>query len=148
MLKILDYVETCVFILRKKNNQVSGLHLYHHVSTLLFSWIGVRYFAVAPVLLNSLINSFIHMIMYTYYFLAAWGPEVQEAIAPIKQWITKAQMVQFVILILYASQNFMPNCKVIEHWIVISFIGNLMFNFYMFYDFYQKAYNKPKRKTE
>jgi len=31
--------------------------------------------------------------MYTYYFLAAWGPEVQEAIAPMKQWITKAQMV-------------------------------------------------------
>ncbi|XP_025268385.1 elongation of very long chain fatty acids protein 4-like [Camponotus floridanus] len=148
MLKILDYVETCVFILRKKNKQVSGLHLYHHVSTLLITWLGLRYFAVGPAVINSLVNSFIHTIMYTYYFLATWGPEVQEAIAPMKQWITKAQMVQFVILILYVSQNFLPNCKVIDHWIVILFIGNLLFNFYMFYDFYQKAYNKPKRKTK
>lgn len=147
LLKILDYVETGIFVLRKKNNQVSGLHLYHHVTTLLFAWLAIRYYAVAPVVLTSMINSFIHVIMYTYYFLAASGPNVQKATASMKQWITKAQMVQFVLLILYVSQNFLPGCKVVEHWIVILFIGNLMINFYLFYDFYQKAYNKLKRKT-
>ncbi|XP_029158272.1 elongation of very long chain fatty acids protein AAEL008004-like [Nylanderia fulva] len=147
LLKILDYVETVVFILRKKNNQVSGLHVYHHITTLLFAWAAVRYYAVAPILLNSLVNSGIHVIMYTYYFLAAWGPEVQKTIAPMKKWITIAQMVQFVVLITYLLQNVLPGCKVESHWKVFLFIGNLMINFYLFYDFYQKTYNKPKRKT-
>ncbi|XP_029676844.1 elongation of very long chain fatty acids protein 4-like [Formica exsecta] len=146
LLKIVDYVETAIFVLRKKNNQVSGLHLYHHISTLLFAWAGTRYFAVAPILFIGALNSFIHAIMYTYYFLAAYGPNVQKAIAPMKQWITIAQMVQFVILLIYASQNFLPGCKVVKHWLAIIYIGNLMINFYLFYNFYQKAYNKPKRK--
>ncbi|XP_029680759.1 elongation of very long chain fatty acids protein 4-like [Formica exsecta] len=146
LLKILDYVETAIFVLRKKNNQVSGLHLYHHISTLLLAWIATRYFAFGPTLFNFALNSFIHVIMYTYYFLAAYGPNIQKAIAPMKQWITIAQMVQFVILIIYASQNFLPGCKVVKHWLAIIYIGNLMINFYLFYNFYQKAYNKPKRK--
>ncbi|XP_011634277.1 elongation of very long chain fatty acids protein 1-like isoform X2 [Pogonomyrmex barbatus] len=40
LLKILDCVETGIFILRKKDNQVSVLHLYHHVSTLFLTWAG------------------------------------------------------------------------------------------------------------
>lgn len=34
LIKILDLVETVIFVLRKKNNQISILHLYHHVSSL------------------------------------------------------------------------------------------------------------------
>ncbi|KAM0737184.1 Very long chain fatty acid elongase 4 [Formica fusca] len=146
LLKILDYVETAIFILRKKNNQVSGLHLYHHVSTLLLAWLGIRYFAIAPASLSCMINSFIHMIMYTYYFLAACGLNVQKVVPSMKQWITKAQMMQFVILILYALHYFLPGCNIMEQWVLILYIGNLMMNFYLFYNFYQKSYNKPKRK--
>ncbi|XP_072744129.1 very long chain fatty acid elongase 4-like [Anoplolepis gracilipes] len=147
LLKLLDYVETGIFILRKKNNQVSRLHLYHHVTTLIFAWLSVRYLAVGPTALNCFVNSFIHVIMYIYYFLAASGPEIQKAILPMKQCLTISQMVQFVLLILYVSQNFLPNCKIMEHWIVVLYIGNLLMNFYLFYNFYQKEYNKPKRKT-
>jgi len=107
LLKILDYVETGVFVLRKKNNQISALHLYHHVSTLMFAWLGVRYYAVAPTIFMTLLNCFIHTLMYTYYFLAAWGPNVQKAIAPMKRWITITQMVN--------SPNFFPHfsCRII-----------------------------------
>ncbi|KAM0734469.1 Very long chain fatty acid elongase 4 [Formica fusca] len=144
LLKILDFVETGIFVLRKRNNQVSGLHLYHHVSALLLAWLVVRYIAVGPASLNCVINSFIHVITYIYYFLAACGPNIKKSIAPMKQWIIKAQLVQLVIMILYNSQNFLPGCKVVEHWIDIIIIGYLMMNFYLFYNFYQKA--KPKRK--
>ncbi|XP_050465906.1 elongation of very long chain fatty acids protein 4-like [Cataglyphis hispanica] len=146
LLKILDYVETGIFVLRKKNNQVSGLHIYHHVSTLFYAWIGVRYLIVTPALIGSMLNSFVHMLMYTYYFLASYGPNVQKAIAPMKQWITKIQMVQFIILILFFSHNFLPNCKIMEHWVVNLYIFNLIINFYLFYDFYKKTYDKPKSK--
>ncbi|XP_072744134.1 very long chain fatty acid elongase 4-like [Anoplolepis gracilipes] len=147
LLKILDYVETGVFILRKKNNQVSRLHLYHHVTTLIVAWINLRYLVIGPTALICLINSFIHVIMYTYYFLAVWGPKIQKAILPMKQWITISQMVQFVIIGLYMSQNFVPGCKIVEHWIMIFYFGDLLMNFYLFYNFYQKEYNKPKRKV-
>lgn len=30
MLKVLDLLDTVFFILRKKNNQVTFLHIYHH----------------------------------------------------------------------------------------------------------------------
>lgn len=145
LLKILDYVETGMFVLRKKNKQVTGLHLYHHVSTLLFSWLGLRYMSFVPSMLFAIANSSIHVIMYTYYYLAARGPNVQKLILPLKPWITKMQMIQFVALIVYSTQNFFPGCKMAPHWVAVIFITNLIINFSLFYNFYQKAYNKHKK---
>lgn len=116
LLKILDYIETIVFVLRKKNNQVSTLHLYHHVSTLLLTWTVIRYYALYFVFLMSSVNCFIHSIMYTYYFLAAWGPNVQKTIAPMKQWITIAQMVHSPTFppYLFISRNSL-SLRIISH---------------------------------
>ncbi|XP_077267689.1 very long chain fatty acid elongase AAEL008004-like [Temnothorax americanus] len=146
LLKIFDYVETIVFVLRKKDNQISGLHLYHHVSTLLLSWAGVRFYAVAPMVLTCVINCFIHTIMYTYYFLAAWGPNVQKAVAPLKRWITIAQMIQFVMLILYGSQKLvLKDCEIVSNYVLMLFVGNVVINFFMFHNFYQKTYKEVKK---
>lgn len=43
LLKLVELVETVFFVLRKKNNQVSKLHVYHHVSTATLGWIMVKY---------------------------------------------------------------------------------------------------------
>lgn len=45
LLKLTELLETVFFALRKKFNQVSNLHLYHHVSTLCFAWIGCKFLA-------------------------------------------------------------------------------------------------------
>ncbi|TGZ38997.1 Elongation of very long chain fatty acids protein [Temnothorax longispinosus] len=146
LLKIFDYVETIVFVLRKKDNQISGLHLYHHVSTLLLSWAGIRFYAVAPMVLTCIINCFIHTIMYTYYFLAAWGSNVQKAVTPLKRWITIAQMIQFVVLILYASQKYvLKDCEIVNNYVIALFVGNVVINFFMFHNFYQKTYKEVKK---
>lgn len=42
LLKIYDLVETLFFVLRKKQSQVSFLHLYHHIMILFFTYIGTR----------------------------------------------------------------------------------------------------------
>jgi hypothetical protein len=42
-LRILEFAETIFFILRKKNNQVSFLHVYHHISTVVVLYIFARY---------------------------------------------------------------------------------------------------------
>lgn len=45
LLKLLELVETVFFVMRKKQNQISKLHVYHHVSTAILAWIMVRYTA-------------------------------------------------------------------------------------------------------
>ncbi|EFN76074.1 Elongation of very long chain fatty acids protein 1 [Harpegnathos saltator] len=97
LLKLLDYVETVIFVLRKKNNQVSVLHVYHHVSTAIIAWLGIRYYCTAPMILICIINSFVHSVMYIYYFLASCGPDTQKMIAPMKPWITIMQMITVIL---------------------------------------------------
>jgi len=43
LLKILDLVDTIFFVLRKKQNQVTFLHVYHHVGIVIGSWAAVKY---------------------------------------------------------------------------------------------------------
>lgn len=43
-----------------------------------------------------LINAFVHVIMYTYYLLAAIGPQMQPYLW-WKRYLTKLQLVQFVV---------------------------------------------------
>lgn len=41
LLKLIELVETICFVLRKKDAQMSFLHVYHHVSTFIFTYFGV-----------------------------------------------------------------------------------------------------------
>lgn len=45
LLKLAELIETVFFVLRKKQNQVSKLHVYHHVSTAILAWCVVKYSA-------------------------------------------------------------------------------------------------------
>ena len=42
MSKFVDLIETVFFVLRKKNKQISKLHLYHHISVPFLGWIVLR----------------------------------------------------------------------------------------------------------
>jgi elongation of very long chain fatty acids protein 7 len=44
MCKLTELLDTIFFVLRKKQRQVSGLHLYHHTMMPICSFIGVKYF--------------------------------------------------------------------------------------------------------
>lgn len=118
LLKLLELVETVFFVLRKKQNQVSKLHVYHHTSTAILGWIMVKYtggkslkcpygennnltylilfFALTTggmILFSVVLNSFVHVIMYSYYFAALFGPAVQRKLESVKKSITVIQMV-------------------------------------------------------
>ena len=43
LLKTFELTETIFFILRKKTNQVSVLHVYHHTSSLILVWLFAKY---------------------------------------------------------------------------------------------------------
>lgn len=48
MLRIAEIIETFVFVLRKKQEQVSTLHVFHHLSVALVVWIFVKYSESKP----------------------------------------------------------------------------------------------------
>ena len=43
--KIIELLDTVIFILRKKNSQVTFLHVYHHATMVMLWWIGTKWFA-------------------------------------------------------------------------------------------------------
>ena len=43
LIKAFELIETIFFILRKKTNQVTFLHVYHHASTFTLTWFFVKF---------------------------------------------------------------------------------------------------------
>nr|XP_050864613.1 elongation of very long chain fatty acids protein 1-like isoform X6 [Vespula vulgaris] len=95
--KFIDLIETGIFIFRKKDSQISILHLYHHISTVIISWIFGKHYAVGTITFIPLVNCTVHVIMYTYYFLSTFGPNVRKVIHRYKFLLTITQMVSISI---------------------------------------------------
>ncbi|XP_035735455.1 elongation of very long chain fatty acids protein 7-like [Vespa mandarinia] len=147
ILKMIDLIETGIFVLRKKNNQISFLHLYHHVTTALLSWLCIKFYAAGMTTFIPMLNCTVHVIMYGYYFLSSLGKEIQKLILPYKPIMTIIQMVQFVILLMHLLQTFLSDCKVPKLSSFIMII-NLIINFLLFLNFYMKSYKNSKTKNK
>jgi len=78
--KVLDLLDTIFFVLRKKQNQVTFLHIYHHTMVLSFSWSILRIYPGGQVAFFGTINAFVHVIMYSYYFLSILKPAYKKSV--------------------------------------------------------------------
>ncbi|XP_067214559.1 very long chain fatty acid elongase 1-like isoform X2 [Linepithema humile] len=149
LLKFFDYFETCIFVLRKKQNQVSSLHVYHHVSNVAFAWYFLKYMLDERATFVTLINCSVHVIMYIYYFLAAWSSNLQKSLLPIKPYVTRIQLMQFFAILLLCTQVLSSSCEARENQqIIIIFNINILIFIYLFYNFYKKNYILPKLKQQ
>ncbi|KAJ3666123.1 hypothetical protein Zmor_001578 [Zophobas morio] len=144
ILKGIELTETVVFVLRKKYNQVSSLHVYHHVSTFALSWIMVKFVGGGMVAFPVAVNSGVHALMYLYYFLASLGEEWQKKLENWKRRLTIFQMIQFCVLIVHSLQSLHPECHVPKQLLAI-YLPDVIVVFYMFWEFYQKNYSEQKR---
>lgn len=131
MCKITELLDTIFFVLRKKDRQITFLHLYHHTLMPVCGFIGLKYFAGKMKqnvwqaqdihdfisffagghgTLLGLINSFIHVIMYMYYLLSAMGPQMQKYLW-WKKYLTIMQIVSNPKAYIYFLDiNFMDIC--------------------------------------
>ncbi|CAH8598067.1 unnamed protein product [Heterobilharzia americana] len=141
--KFVEMLDTVFFLWRGKVDQVTFLHVFHHASMPPSIWWGVKYAPGGITYMFPLANSFIHIVMYTYYGLAAAGAY---RYLWWKNYLTLAQMIQFVILILHQGQIFVRSApcnypKVFPAVIVLYaslFLG-------LFSNFYVKAYWRKQR---
>lgn len=102
--KIIELADTIFFILRKKNSQVTFLHVYHHSTMIINWWMAAKYLPVGQSFLVGMINSWTHAVMYVYYGLAAVGPSMQKYLW-WKKHMTTLQLIQFVAVISHTSYN-------------------------------------------
>ncbi|XP_050542564.1 elongation of very long chain fatty acids protein AAEL008004-like [Daktulosphaira vitifoliae] len=147
MLKLVEFLETIFFILRKKTNQVSGLHVYHHASTFILAWAATKFFPGGMASFPILVNSFVHIVMYSYYELSSLGPHYKKIANKFKKYITMIQLIQFGILVIHTLQAASSTCD-IPNWYVYGTVPDITVLFYLFYKFYRKTYNRKNKSVE
>lgn len=147
MLKLIDLIDTIIFVLRKKNNQVSFLHIYHHFAIAFFSYISTRFYPGGHTSMLGIINCYVHVIMYSYYFITVISP------SPVslrwKRILTLIQITQFsAIVVHYSVPLFIyPSCPYSKYWLSLTLAQNI-FMLIMFLDFYVRAYIIPKKTSK
>ncbi|KAH8260938.1 hypothetical protein KR044_000899 [Drosophila immigrans] len=145
--KIVDLLDTIFFVLRKSNKQITFLHVYHHVLMVSVVYMVMRFYGTGSqfTILGTL-NTFVHTVMYFYYFISAKYPNMKSSLW-WKKYITILQIVQFAIC--FAQSVFMllfnRTCKfpIILQFVQLTQTSVMMF---MFTKFYFKAYVKPKHQ--
>ncbi|XP_017096688.2 very long chain fatty acid elongase 7 [Drosophila bipectinata] len=144
-LKLSELVETMIFVLRQKQNQVTKLHLFHHVATLTLVYLLIHYNQNgSSAYFCAFLNSIVHIIMYSYYFVAAVADKsIVRTLQPIKKSITVIQMVQFALILVQLPTQIVL-CGV-PRGVIIYFGTVIIAMFYGFYDFYTNAYKSDHR---
>ncbi|KAH1009744.1 elongation of very long chain fatty acids protein 7 [Dendroctonus ponderosae] len=142
--KITELLDTVFFVLRKKDSQISFLHVYHHSITMVGSWAYLKYLPGEQGVFIGFLNSLVHVVMYFYYFLSALGPRYQKYLW-WKKYMTWMQLTQFGIMLLYLAFIVVMDCK-LPRALTYFFVANVMIFIYLFSDYYRKAYYaNPKR---
>ncbi len=75
---------------------MSFLHIYHHTTIAWAWWIALRYSPGGDIYFGALLNSGIHVLMYSYYALA-----LMKVDCPWKRYLTQAQLLQFTSVVVY-----------------------------------------------
>lgn len=149
-------------MLRKKTSQVSTLHVIHHgvmpmsgminIYILTFKcaiikkhitflvWFGVKFTPGGHSTFFGLLNTFVHIIMYTYYLLTAMGPQYQKFLW-WKKYLTGLQMIQFIIIMIHAFQLLFVDCNYPKAFVWWIGMHAVMF-FFLFKEFYVQSYAK------
>ncbi|CAH2211283.1 jg22458, partial [Pararge aegeria aegeria] len=143
--KHIDLLDTVFFVLRKKENQVTFLHVFHHTLMLTWAWFYQLYYPADHFVVVGLINSFVHVLMYAYYGISSLGPEYAKYVW-WKKHLTKVQLIQFILVLcnLYYQQKLTP-CPIpaLFHYYCLSCIISF---FVLFMNFYLRSYFTVSRK--
>jgi hypothetical protein len=143
--KFTEFFDTFFFVLRKRYDQVSTLHVIHHGIMPVSVWWGVKFTPGGHSSFFGFLNTFVHIIMYTYYMLAAMGPKVQKYLW-WKKYLTVLQMVQFVLVMIHSFQLFIWNdCNYPIGFAYFIGAHAVMF-YFLFANFYKSTYKQDKKK--
>lgn len=171
MIRTSEFLDTIFFTLRKKQNQITFLHVYHHAFVPFYAYWALRY---APVRFNIFIlyiNSFVHILMYFYYFLATFQDNNQnnnepsstttsatynkrksfirtqiEFLLKFKKYMTLMQISQFVVLTFYSLWPLAFNEPIVPRAFIVSNLYVALSFLALFLHFYLRIYKKQQQQ--
>ncbi|XP_070153887.1 very long chain fatty acid elongase AAEL008004 [Polyergus mexicanus] len=143
--KFIEFTDTIFFVLRKKNNHISTLHVIHHGCMPMSVWFGVKFTPGGHSSFFGFLNTFVHIVMYSYYLLAALGPQIQPYLW-WKKYLTALQMIQFVLVMIHAFQLLFIECNYPKAFVWWIGMHAVMF-YFLFRGFYKEAYKKKDSKN-
>ncbi|KAK8777309.1 hypothetical protein V5799_029345 [Amblyomma americanum] len=144
VMRYADFLDTVFFVLRKKFNQITHLHVIHHVLVALNVWFWVLFAPEGQVAFSLALNSFVHVVMYSYYLLANMGPTVRKYLW-WKKYLTTFQIVQFVIICVHMSIPLFVDCG-FPRYLIYMGVAQTMLVLVLFLNFYNKSYIEPERR--
>ncbi|CRH01075.1 long chain polyunsaturated fatty acid elongation enzyme, putative [Plasmodium relictum] len=144
--KLCDFMDTLLIVLRNKWNQFTFLHVYHHLSVFFIMWVNTSVGYDGDIYYVITINSFVHFIMYFYYFLASLKIRVPLF---IKASVTYVQMIQFFSIIFPGFFILFLNfiCEYPKRLIALSFYYCISL-LVLFINFSIQTYIFPKNKID
>lgn len=137
--KLIEFMDTFFFILRKNNRQITFLHIYHHASMLNIWWFVMNWVPCGHSYFGASLNSFVHVVMYSYYGLSA-----VPAIRPYlwwKKYITQFQLIQFFLTIYQTMCAVVWPCDFPKGWLYFQ-IFYMVTLIILFTNFYLQTYKK------
>jgi elongation of very long chain fatty acids protein 4 len=125
----------------KVPQQLTFLHIYHH-SSIAVVWgylLNVGH-GNGTAAFGCLINSFIHLIMYSHYLYTSFG-----FVNPYKKYITQLQLAQFVLCILHFACAYFYDTVYPKEltWIQLIYQIKMIL---LFTNFYVSTYKKIAKK--
>uniref|UniRef100_K7EF89 Elongation of very long chain fatty acids protein 2 n=2 Tax=Ornithorhynchus anatinus TaxID=9258 RepID=K7EF89_ORNAN len=142
--KSIEFMDTIFFVLRKKNSQITFLHVYHHASMFNIWWCVMNWIPCGQSFFGPTLNSFIHVLMYSYYGLSVI-PSMHKYLW-WKKYLTQAQLVQFLLTITHTMSAVVAPCGFPFGCLIFqsSYMLTLVI---LFINFYIQTYrNKPLKK--
>lgn len=133
--------DTIFFILRKKTNQVTNLHVFHHAIMPIFGYIGGKFSPWHSIGWIAILNAFVHIVMYSYYTFALLD---MKHLLWLKKHITQMQIIQFLLILVHAIYFLQhKTCEWPKIFPFLQLIHGIQF-LYMFSSFYYNAYIKKR----
>ena len=138
--KIIEVLDSIFFTLRGKYNQLTCLHIYHHSTMIMMGWTMANFAPGGNSVFGAALNCDIHILMYSYYFLATFGPKMQRYLW-WKKYLTRLQIMQFLINLAFVF-NFLRDPTQCEWSQEFAFVLTILMISYliMFINFYIQTY--------
>ncbi len=148
--KLVEMLDSVFFLLKGNPRHLSFLHVYHHSSMFCLWWIGVKYVAGGSAVFGAFVNSVVHVVMYTYYLIAALGPAYRKYLG-WKKYLTVLQICQFLAAIVMGINGLRNRCN-FPLWMIYAMIFYMISFLILFGNFFYNTYivqptNKEKKDS-
>ncbi len=149
--KFYEFVDTWILLWDEKPIQV--LQTFHHAGIAVLMWMLTVTYS-SPVIVVVCFNSFIHTIMYVYYYLSTFDKvkysTLRKSLEPFKPLVTNMQLIQFFVgLSITVQTHFIDGCLTkAQHFTLICMELYAFCLILLFMQFYKKTYLSKSAKND